>query len=312
MSSAPLVSVLMPVYNAERFLAQAVESILTQSFVDFEFLITNDGSRDRSLQILAAYAARDSRIRLLNRENKGVIYTLNEMLDRARGTFIARMDADDIAKPDRLAWQVQSLQQHPELVCVGGAFDLIDPQGRIVMTATMPQHNDEIQQKLLSGQTIINHPCMLIRRSALLQVGGYDPTMRTVEDLDLLLRLGEIGELANLPQVVLQYRFHMNSVSAQNIVLQTQMAREACQRAWTRRGINGVYDSPQPWFRPSPDPDSRQQFFHRYGWWAFGNGFRGTAAGCGLRAIAAKPTTLESWKLLVCSLVKPIPHSRSV
>ncbi|MBF2003421.1 MAG: glycosyltransferase, partial [Synechococcales cyanobacterium M58_A2018_015] len=107
MSSAPLVSVLMPVYNAERFLAQAVESILTQSFVDFEFLITNDGSRDRSLQILAAYAARDSRIRLLNRENKGVIYTLNEMLDRARGTFIARMDADDIAKPDRLAWQVQ-------------------------------------------------------------------------------------------------------------------------------------------------------------------------------------------------------------
>ncbi|WNZ25178.1 glycosyltransferase [Leptolyngbya sp. NK1-12] len=303
----PLVSVLLPVYNAERYLGPAIESILTQTFTDFELLITDDGSSDRSLEILQSYAAQDTRIRLLSRENKGLIYTLNEMLEQANGEFLARMDADDIATPDRLALQVQFLRQHPEVVCVGGAFDLIDPQGRTVQWIPMPEHNDEIQQMLLIGRTIINHPCALMRRSALQQIGGYDPDMKTVEDLDMLLRLGEIGQLANLPDVVLKYRFHPNSVSAQNILFQSQMAERACQKAWTRRGISGYYDSPQPWYRPLPEPDSQQQFWHHYGWWAFCNGFRLTAAECGLKAIAAKPTTLKSWKLLACALIKPIP-----
>lgn len=303
----PLVSVLLPVYNAERYLAQAIDSILAQTFTDFELLITDDGSTDRSAEILQTYAAQDPRIRLLTRENKGLIYTLNEMLERTEADFLARMDADDIATPDRLALQVRFLQQHPNVVCVGGAFDLIDPQGRTVQWIPMPEHNDEIQQMLLIGRTIINHPCAMIRRSALLQIGGYDPEMKTVEDLDMLLRLGEIGELANLPEVVLKYRFHTDSVSAQNIVFQSQMAKKACERAWKRRGISGHYDSPQPWYRPMPEPESQQHFFHRYGWWAFCNGFRGTATECGLKAILAKPTTLESWKLLICALIKPIP-----
>lgn len=309
---APLVSVLLPVYNAERYLAQAIESILNQSFTDFELLITDDGSTDRSLKILQAYAATDPRIRLLSRVNKGLISTLNEMLELAQGEYLARMDADDISTPDRLALQVKFLQQHPEIVCVGGAFDLIDPQGRTVQWIPMPQHNDEIQQMLLIGRTIINHPCALIRRSALQQVGGYDPTMKTVEDLDMLLRLGEIGQLANLPEVVLKYRFHTHSVSAKNIVFQSQMAQTACQQAWQRRGIQGNYDSPQPWYRPTPDPASQQQFFHRYGWWAFCHGFRLTAAQCGIKAIAANPSTIESWKLLACSLIKPIPKPQPV
>lgn len=304
---APTVSVLLPVYNAERYLAQAIESILQQSFADFEFLITDDGSTDRSRQIIERYAAQDERIQFLSRENKGLIYTLNQMLEQAQGTFLARMDADDTATPDRLALQVNFLQQHPEVVCVGGAFNLMDSHGRIVQWIPMPEGNDEIQQMLLIGRTIINHPCALIRRSALLQIGGYDPSMRTVEDLDMLLRLGEIGELANLPQVVLNYRFHTDSVSAKNLVFQSQMAEAACKRAWQRRGITGRYDSPQPWYRPTPDPDSQQQFLHRYGWWAFCQGFRSTAATCGLKAIAAKPTTIESWKLLICALIKPIP-----
>jgi glycosyltransferase involved in cell wall biosynthesis len=305
---APTVSVLLPVHNAEPYLAEAVESILNQSFSDFEFLIINDGSTDRSLEILQTYAKQDSRIKLTNRPNRGLIATLNEMLEQATGEFLARMDADDIATPNRLALQVSFLQQHAEIVCVGGAFDLIDFQGRTVQWIPMPQHNDQIQQMLLVGRTIINHPCALIRRASLLQIGGYDPEMKTVEDLDMLLKLGEIGELANLPETVLKYRFHPNSVSAQNIEFQTQMAEIACQRAWQRRGISGHYDSPQPWYRPMPHPDSQQQFWHRYGWWAFCNGFRFTAAQCGVRAVLTKPTTVESWKLLACSLLKPTPR----
>ncbi len=310
MTTLPLVSVLLPVYNADRYIAQAIESILNQTLTNFELLIIDDGSTDGSAQILQAYAAQDQRIRLLVRENRGLISTLNEMLQQAKGEFLARMDADDLSLPDRLQQQVQFLQQHPEVVCVGGAFDLIDPQGRTVQWIPMPQSNAEIQQMLLIGRTIINHPCALIRRSALLQIGGYDPEMRTVEDLDMLLKLGEIGELANLPEVVLKYRFHPNSVSAQNILFQTQMAQLACQRAWKRRGIAGTYDSPQPWYRPTPDPASRQAFFHRYGWWAFCAGLRLTAADCGIQAIRANPRTIESWKLLICALLKPIPSAK--
>lgn len=305
---SPAVSVLLPVYNAEAYLAAAVESILHQSFTDFELLIIDDGSTDGSLSILQTYAAQDTRIRLISRENQGLIATLNQMVEAAKGEFLARMDADDIATPNRLKLQVAFLQQHPEVVCVGGAFDLIDSQSRTVAFIPMPENNDEIQQMILMGRTIINHPCALIRRSALQQIGGYDASMKTVEDLDMLLRIGEVGQLANLPDVVLQYRFHSNSVSAQNIVLQSQMAHQACQRAWKRRGIEGRYDSPQPWYRPTPDPASQQRFLHRYGWWAFCQGFRRTAAYCGLRSILVKPATLESWKLLICSLIKPIPH----
>lgn len=318
-----LVSVLLPVYNAERYLGEAVESILSQSFTDFELLITDDGSTDRSLQILQDYAAQDSRIRLSSRANRGLIFTLNEMLAQAEGEFLARMDADDIATPERLALQVEFLQTHPEYVCVGGGFNLIDAQGRTVQSIggryspetqgqavqwiPMPEQNEEIQQMLLMGRTVINHPCALIRRAALQQIGGYDPQMLTVEDLDMLLKLGEVGQLANLSATVLHYRFHLESVSAQNILFQTEMAQAACQHAWKRRGISGQFDSPQPWYRPLPNPASQQQFFHRYGWWAFCSGFRLTAARSGLQAILARPRTLESWKLLICALLKPIP-----
>ncbi len=305
------VSVLLPVYNAERYLSEAVESILCQSFTDFELLITDDGSTDGSLAILQRYATQDLRIRLSSRANKGLILTLNEMLAQAEGEFLARMDADDVAAPDRLALQTEFLQAHPAYVCVGGAFNLIDAQGRTVQWIPMPEQNDEIQQMLLMGRTIINHPCALIRRKVLQQIGGYDLRMPTVEDLDMLLKLGELGKLANLSDTVLDYRFHLESVSAQNILFQTEMAETACQQAWKRRGISGKFDSPQPWYRPLPNAASQQQFFHRYGWWAFCSGFRLTAARCGLQAIRARPQTLESWKLLICALLKPIPPHES-
>jgi glycosyltransferase involved in cell wall biosynthesis len=297
----------MPVYNGDRYLTEAIESILMQTFTDFEFLIIDDGSTDRSPQILRHYAAQDDRIRLISRENRGLIATLNQMLELARGEFLARMDADDIAISDRFAAQIAFLQQHPDHVCVGGAYALIDAKGRTVLHLEMPEGNSEIQQAILSGRTIVNHPCAMIRRWTLEAIGGYDAAMVTVEDLDMLLRLGEIGKLANLKQSVLKYRFHMQSVSAKRSEFQHQMAQEACRRAWQRRGVVGQFSAEMPWYRPGRDRPSRQSFFHRYGWWAFNNGWRGTAASSALRAIALQPTTPESWKLLVCALTKPVP-----
>lgn len=312
MSKHPLVSVLLPVYNGERYVAQAIESILDQTYRDFEFIIIDDGSTDRSYQILQRYAQQDDRIHLIQQRNQGLIKTLNKMLAIAQGELLARMDADDLAHPTRLARQVEFLQREPEIVCVGGAFELIDPQGRTVMVVQMPQHNDEIQEKILIGHTIILHPSAMIRRTALQAIGGYDESMVTIEDLDMLLRLGEIGQLANLNEVVLKYRFHTNSVSTKNVAFQNEMAQEACRRAWQRRGLEGHYEPPDPWFRPGSDPVSQQRFLHRYGWWAFCNGFRKTAAACGLKAIVLQPTVLENWKLFGCALIKPIPKSTVV
>lgn len=303
---SPLVSVLMAVYNSERYVAQAVESILNQTFQDFELIIVDDGSGDRSLAVLQRYAVNDRRICLISRENQGIPRTRNQLLEQASGEFIAVMDSDDVALPNRLAHQVHFLQQHPQVVCVGSAYDVIDAKGRFLTQLPVPLNDDEIQQQALAGHASIFQPCAMMRRAAVLQIGGYDETMPQAEDLDLWLRLGEMGELANLPEALVQYRLHPKSVSEQDCALQRQKAYEACQRAWQRRRITGQFEAAEHW-RPGKDRHSRHQFMLRYGWWAFNSGQRETAAIYGLKAIQALPIRSEGWKLLACALLKPIP-----
>lgn len=300
--TSPIVSVIMPVYNAQRYVAAAVRSILDQTFRDFEFLILDDGSTDRSRSILQRYAATDPRIRLISRGNRGFVVTLNELVQQAQGEYLARMDADDVALPDRLALQVDFLQAHPTVVCVGGAQDWIDAADRILLHHPEATDNATIQQLALSGQTPINHPSALMRRSAVLQVGGYDATMYPAEDLDLWLKLGEQGELANLPQTVLCYRQHDRSISERLQAQQTQQRRTACERAWQRRGITGQFHEAPPW-RPV-DRSSRHRFATMYGWWFFNAGNRSGALAYGLKAIRTWPWAIEGWKLLVCALLK--------
>ncbi len=130
MASAPTVSVLMPVYNGERYLRPAIESILAQTFTDFEFVIIDDGSNDTSPSILRQYADRDPRVKLFLREHRGVPDTLNEAFATSRGKYLARMDCDDVALPERFARQVALLDADPAVVCAGGYFQLIDGRGR--------------------------------------------------------------------------------------------------------------------------------------------------------------------------------------
>ncbi|GAB4376947.1 MAG: hypothetical protein Kow00121_25080 [Elainellaceae cyanobacterium] len=306
MSDSPLISVILAVYNAEPYIAQAVASILAQTFTDFEFLITDDGSTDRSLSILETYAAQDARIRLTSNSNQGVSKTRNQMLHQARGEFVAVMDADDIALPDRFALQVAFLQQHSDYVCVGGAHDMIDERGRFLTCLRLPEQDAEIQQAALAGHGSICHPCAMIRRDALLAVGGYDETLRSAHDLDLWLKLGEMGKLANLPDTVLQYRILTNSVSGSNAVAQRQEARQACEAAWKRRGIQGQFEATNPW-RPTADRASQQHFMVQYGWWAFNSRQRQTAFIYAMKAIWALPWKGSGWNLLACALLKPLP-----
>jgi glycosyltransferase involved in cell wall biosynthesis len=297
----PVVSVSMSVYNSARYLRDAIESILNQTFTDFEFLIIDDGSTDQSLKILQEYAAKDQRIWLNHRENRGIPQTRNELLAQAKGEFVAVMDADDVALPDRLARQVSFLRQHPDVVCVGGCLDWIDEKGRLLGHCVMPEQDDEIQNFLVGGISLLHHPTTLVRRSALVAVDGYNESMVASSDLDLWLRLGEIGRLANLSDTVLQYRLHSQSITHAKQMRQSQDALEACQRAWKRRGIQGTF------IRQPANHLNQPEFWLKCGWHGFINGQRDAARRCGIRAIATQPGNVEAWKLLTCALIKPLP-----
>jgi glycosyltransferase involved in cell wall biosynthesis len=308
MNANPTISVLMPVYNGEQYLAQAVESILAQTFADFEFIIINDGSTDTSLKILEDYAAKDKRVRLISRENRGLARTLNEMISEAKGEFIARMDADDIAMPERFAHQVAFLRREPGVVCVGSAHEVIDEKGRLLTRIELPEDNDGIQAMALGGNFPFNHPSVMIRRAPLVEVGGYDEAMVPAEDLDLWLRLGEVGALANLKDTLTKYRQHGNSLSDKNQTKQYNKAREACERAWRRRGIEGRFEVTEMW-RPGADRSSQHRHLLMYGWWAFNSSQRQTALIYAMKSIAALPFEVGGWKLLACAVIKPLPKS---
>ncbi|MCS7035002.1 MAG: glycosyltransferase [Phycisphaerae bacterium] len=307
----PTVSVLMAVRNGARHLPAAVESILTQSFTDFEFLIIDDGSDDGvTLPLLRKYAEDDRRIRLISRPNRGLTTSLNEGLALATAEFIARMDGDDISLPQRLQLQVDFLRNHPEVVLLGGAYELIDGDGRPIRTWYPPADDESLQRHCLQGQTPICHPLAMMRASAVRRVGGYDESFPVAQDLDLWLRLGEVGRLACLPEVLLRYRQHEASVSERKQRLQIECMRRACEAAYRRRGVEGQYRcrAEEGW-RPVGDRASRRRFLLQYGWWAFNAGHRQTARHYGWRAIAAAPWRLDGWKLLGCALLKrPLPR----
>jgi glycosyltransferase involved in cell wall biosynthesis len=292
----PTVSALMPVYNAEPYLAEAVESILGQTFADFEFLIVNDGSTDRSGAILERYAARDRRIRLTSRPNTGYTVALNQLLDLASGEFVARMDADDVALPQRLERQVDYLRAHRDVVCIGSAVQFIDAAGRFLRNGHPGMDHEAIQQRALAGDCPLNHPSIMMRRAAVQAVGGYHPEFEPAEDLDLWLRLGEVGRLTNLPEVLMKYRQHPRSFSEQHQRLQLERSAAAVLEACRRRGIPPRDVAVSPW-RPI-DRRSRMQIYIRYGRQGFERSDYRMALHYGLQAVAQVPWDPAGWRLL--------------
>ncbi|QJW92708.1 glycosyltransferase [Frigoriglobus tundricola] len=233
----PTVSVLMPVYNGERYLAEAVDSVLAQTFTDFEFVIVDDGSKDGSLAVLQWYAARDPRVRIISRPNTGIVGALNDGLAAARGELVARMDADDVCHPERFRTQVEYLRAHPACVVVGSRADLIDPDGERIGRWDMALDHDEIDRANLAGKLTIVHPSLVFRRAAVVGAGAYRQETAGSEDLDLMLRLAETGRLANVPDVLLRYRRHHESLTHSAPGQVSEAAYRALRDAWARRGL---------------------------------------------------------------------------
>ena len=298
----PSVSVVMPVRNASIYLKHSIESILEQSFTDFEFLIVDDGSTDGSAEDLRRYADADPRIRLTVRANAGLVSTLNEMLRAARGEFIARMDADDVALPNRFKDQLDFLRTHPDIVCVGGAYVRIDERGRRIMTVHFKEDHEAIQESALSGVGPLCHPSVMMRRKAVMQVGGYDHRWVYAEDLDLWLRLGEVGRLANLPQVVLFYRVHKNGRTWEDLDCQAVCIKEIVEGAYKRRGLSGeVTITPIRWY--NQDRVSQHEYASMCSYWALREGERSTSLAYAAHAISLVPWRVDGWKRLARALV---------
>jgi glycosyltransferase involved in cell wall biosynthesis len=301
----PRVSVLMSVYNGERYLNRAVQSILAQTFEDFEFIIVDDGSTDRSQKLLRQFSSRDARIRLVSLPHAGITQALNHGLAIATGEFVARMDADDIANPERFARQVEFLDAHPEIALVGCGYALIDEKDRILDTEVPAVDDYTIQDRHLRGLTTICHPCAMARSKSLASIGGYDESYPVAQDLDLYLRLGEIGKLANLPEILMKYRYHPNSTSDTRQELQLDCMRNATERAWKRRGITGKFELPRHW-RPGNDTESMYVFSMTVGHRAHCAGQRHTAIVYSLKALFRRPFRMLPWRMLFCAVFKRI------
>lgn len=211
----PAISVAMSVYNGESFLAEAIESVLAQSFRDFEFLLLDDGSRDGSADLIRRYAASDPRIRPILRENRGLIASLNQLIAEARAPLIARMDDDDICMPDRFQRQMAFLTENPDYGVVGSWSEDIDMEGRpIFVTGTdHPLTHEEVLQTINAGEQVLCHPSVMYRRDIVREVGGYHAAFRHCEDLDLWLRLATRTRLGNIPERLVRYRRSPDQVS---------------------------------------------------------------------------------------------------
>jgi hypothetical protein len=209
----PLVSVVMSVFNGERFLRGAVESILNQTFRDFEFIIIDDGSTDATPYLLDRYAASDSRMRVFHQENRGLIQSLNRGCGLAQGKYIVRMDADDVAMPDRIVRQIDFLEKNPEVALLGGAIEGIDSRGRSLFVDRPALEDKKIRDGLYSNSFPLCHPAVVFRKEAFQAVQGYRSQFLHAEDIDLWLRILERWKAANLPDVVVRKRYHSDQVS---------------------------------------------------------------------------------------------------
>jgi glycosyltransferase involved in cell wall biosynthesis len=238
----------MSVYNGEPYVSAAVESILSQSLCDFEFIIVDDGSTDRTPELLQGFAQRDPRVRLIrNVRNEGYTRSLNTGLVHARGDIIARQDADDVSAVDRLATQLALLEQRGEVGVVGILPVFIDATGAVIAwpdLERLPTTNDRIQAYLLD-QNCLWHGSVVFRRSLLTQVGSYNPSLEPSEDYDLWLRMAEVCEIVNLPEPLYRYRHHEASVSSTRRAEQMLNKAIALDNALRRRPRSALQDEGQ-------------------------------------------------------------------
>lgn len=303
--SSPEISVLMPVFNAAQYLEHAVRSILRQSFANFELIAVDDGSTDGSKRILDRLAAEDSRVRVISRPNTGIVGALNDAVKAARAEFLARMDADDEAHPDRFARQIARLRAEPELVALGSSVVFMDAEGNSVQPCPRALTHAEIERDLLLGDGgALIHPAIMLRATAVQALSGYRTQSQYLEDFDLYLRLAQIGKLANLPEPLLRYRIHPQSINFTKNKGRHTLKLSLLRAAHEVRGLE---------FDPAKFPDTTAEstdpvrFYREWAASSLVYGNRKVAVKYGLRAIRRAPRDRSAWRALRYALEAPKP-----
>jgi glycosyltransferase involved in cell wall biosynthesis len=209
----PKISVVMSVYNGEKYLREAIESILNQTFKDFEFVIVDDRSTDKTSEIINEYFQKDNRIKVIkNDRNMGLTRSLNKAINQSSGNYIARMDADDIAIKERLEKQVDFMERNPDVVLLGTAFYEIDEYGKELSRKFFPTTDRDIR-KILIKYNPFCHASVVMRHSAFDKIGLYDESILKTQDYDLWFRLASVGKVANLSEILMKRRYDDNNIS---------------------------------------------------------------------------------------------------
>jgi len=302
MAAPPAITVYMPAYNVGKYIRQAAESILAQTFRDLEFIIIDDGSTDDTLGLAKQLAARDTRIRLITRPNAGVSATANEAIALSRGEFVARLDADDIALPQRLEKQLTFLRTNPACVAVGSSVLMIDEEGLpLYVMPDIQFGHDKIESAFWRGGWPIHQSATMYRRDALHAVGGYRTDLSLHEDHEMFLRLTERGRLENLPEVLLWYRQRPDSLSYAESASSPKIIAQILSATRRRRGMPEVR---QP-MATSIEPTARRQKLSRYRMWAWMSlqaRHVETARKYARKTVRMAPLSPDSWKLMYCAL----------
>ena len=264
----PGITVLMPVYNGARYLAEAIESVLGQTYRCFELLIMDDGSTDDTPRILAAYAARDARVRIVRHRNMDQPATLNRGLELARHDWVAILDHDDICQPQRLERQLAILAREPEARLVGTWVKEINAAGaEIGERSGGPTSAAEFHALDAAGKRVqLTHPSVLMHRPTILALGGYDPAFGPAADTELWTRAAREHTIVVVPEHLVLYRIHSQSMSFRRVFEQREMLRWILERDAARRGDRALpsfaaFRAARPWWRLRRWRERRQDLF---------------------------------------------------
>lgn len=219
----PLVSIVMPAYNAAKYIEEAIQSIIDQTFSDFEFIIVDDCSNDETWEIITKYSKKDGRlVAIKNSENLKISATLNKGILASKGKYIARMDADDWSYPDRIEKQVRFMESHPEIGISGGYVEFCNTQMDFVNQRTYPLVDSDIRKKLFRYSPFC-HATTIYRSVLVKKAGLYDINLYDAEDYDLYFRLGNLAKFANLPVILYKVRMRSDSISQTKTVRQESL-----------------------------------------------------------------------------------------
>jgi len=235
-TDSPLVSVVMPVYNVEPYLAQAITSILNQTYNNFELIAVNDGSTDKSAAILDEYAKRDDRLKVFHRTNQGVVAAANFGIEQAKGVFIARQDSDDVSFPKRLEQQVAALLEHPEVELLTGSFEGFDEDDEFIYRDVLAANDEDIRRAMYLRNPI-GHGTTMCRAETIRSIGAYGAngdTRGLAEDYELFLRLAERGKFLALEAPMYHWRINRKGLTSTKNKLMVEIMKEHIDALWKR------------------------------------------------------------------------------